>query len=168
MSKPSKTEENNVNALAHDVIPLIPVPVHASNPDVKVRRDLRTMNNMDPETKAVHIRLEQWGAETREDLHAFPPVTMLGRLIEQGPMGAGQTGKPPVALSDPAARVDACVAKLSGVDQRALRLYYQAWMGVEVLARELRMRERQAQNVLRRARWRLGAHLSVMEAMKGL
>lgn len=143
----------------------VPMGVMSAKVEVRIARDRRTMNHMDPETKAVHIRLEQWGCETRECLQGtYPPVTMLGRLIEQGPMGASQTGKPPVALSDAAARVDACVGKLCQIDQKALRLYYQSWMTVYELSRKLSMRERQAQNVLRRARWRLGAHLSVMES----
>ena len=126
-------------------------------------RDRRTMNNMDSETKAVHIRLEQWGAETRERIAGWPEKTLLGRLIEQGPMGAGQTGTPPVDLSEPAAHIDACVAKCCVIDQKALRLYYQGWMTMYELGKRMSMRERQAQNVLRRARWRVGAHLAVME-----
>lgn len=130
---------------------------------VNVERDRRTMNNMDPETKAIHIRLEQWGLETRDSLNGYPSITLLGRLIEQGPMGAGQQGKPPVDLSEAAAHVDACVGKLCQIDQRVLKFYYQAQISRDVLAHKMRMRERQAQNVLRRARWRLAAHLSVME-----
>jgi hypothetical protein len=152
-----------VTAIALNVLTGLMVSVPAANPTVVVERDKRTMNNMDPETKAIHIRLEQWGAETREAFGGYPPVTLLGRLITQGPMGAGQTGRPPVSLSEAAARVDSCVAKLCQIDQRALRMYYQGWMTVYELARNMSMRERQAQNVLRRARWRVSAHLAVME-----
>jgi hypothetical protein len=160
-------EENNLNAVALETssVGAITIAIKA-NTKVEVRiteRDRRTMNHMDPETKAIHIRLEQWGAETRENLSGYPRVTLLGRLIEQGPMGASQTGKPPVSLSEPAARVDTCVGKLCQIDQRALKFYYQAQISREVLARKMSMRERQAQNVLRRARWRVQAHLAVME-----
>jgi len=130
---------------------------------VVVERDRRTMNNMDGETRALHIRLEQWGRETRESLHGYPALTLLGRLIEQGANGAAQTGRPPVSLSESAARADSCVAKLCQTDQKALRLYYQQEMAMETLASRLSMRTRQAQNVLRRARWRFGAHLAVIE-----
>lgn len=160
-----KTGEGQLNAVALAVTETFHVPLRANGAKVEIRiaRDRRTMNNMDPETKAIHLRLERWGEETRESISGYPPVTMLGRLIEQGPMGAAQTGKPPVALSDAAARVDACVAKLCQIDQRVLRHYYQGWMTVYELSRKMSMRERQAQNVLRRARWRLGAHLLAME-----
>jgi hypothetical protein len=154
-----------VNAMPiDDISPSIPVPVRTGvKVEVVTERDRRTMNNMDPETKAVHIRLEQWGAETREKHTGWPPVTMLGRLMKQGPMGASQTGNPPTALSPQAANVDGCVAKLCQIDQRAIKLYYQGWIAREALAKQLCMRERQAQNVLRRARWRIAAHLAVME-----
>lgn len=126
-------------------------------------RDGRTMNHMDSETKEAHIRLDQWGRETRDNLHAYPPQTLLGRLIEQGANGASQSGRPPTTLSEAAARADTCVARLCQIDQQVLRLYYQSDESLEVLARRMSMRLRQAQNVLRRARWRFMAHLSVME-----
>lgn len=121
------------------------------------------MNNMSPEDRVIHIRLEQWGSETRQRANGWPEKTLLGRLIEQGPMGAPQAGSPPVELSEAAAHIDVCVAKLCQIDQRALKLYYQQWMAREDLARRLHMRERQAQNVLRRARWRVQAYLAVIE-----
>jgi DNA-directed RNA polymerase specialized sigma24 family protein len=121
------------------------------------------MNNMDSETKVIHLRLELWGRETRNRLNGWPETTLLGRLIEQGPMGAPQAGRPPTDLSEPSARVDGCVAKLPQIDQRVLRTYYQRQLSREDLGRVCGMRERQAQNVLRRARWRVMAHLAVVE-----
>lgn len=160
------TGEDELNPIALTVTETfyVPLPAVKATVEVRIARDRRTMNNMDPETKAVHIRLEQWGAETRERGSGYPSITLLGRLMEQGPMGAGQEGRPPVALSEAAAHIDACVAKLCQIDQRALREYYQHQVGMYELSRKLSMRERQAQNVLRRARWRLAAHLSVIEA----
>jgi hypothetical protein len=130
---------------------------------VREERDGRTMNNMDPETRAVHLRLERWGKVTRAGIdNGWPPSTMLGRMIDQGPMGAAQTGRPPTALSEDDQRTDAAVAKLCEIDRRAITMYYQRWISIEVLAKGLHMRVRQAQNVLRRARWRVGAHLDAM------
>lgn len=144
---------------------IVPTNVYESlsTETASAERDKRTMNNMDPETKAVHIRLERWGSETRGGLNGYPSVTLLGRLIEQGPMGAGQQGRPPVELSESSAHVDSCVGKLCQIDQRALRYYYQRQIPREVLAKLMSMRVRQAQNVLRRARWRVQAHLAAME-----
>lgn len=158
-----KNEGTELNAVAIDVSAGMTVAIPKSNASVAVQRDRRTMNHMDPETKAAHLRLEEWGRETHDNLTGYPPQTLLGRLIEQGPMGAGQTGRPPVTLSESAARADACVAKLCQIDQRVLRYYYQHWVGTDEVARVMKMRERQARNVLRRARWRFMAHLGAME-----
>ena len=130
---------------------------------IVVERDRRTMNNMDPETRAVHLRLERWGSETRTRLNGWPESTLLGRMVKQGPMGAPQQGCPPTDLSEPSARIDVCVAKLCQIDQRVLKTYYQHQLCREDLGRVMGMRERQAQRVLHRARWRCMAHLSVLE-----
>jgi hypothetical protein len=41
-------------------------------------------------------------------------------------------------------------------------MYYQQWLSRYDLAKNMGMRERQAQNVLRRARWRVAARLDAM------
>lgn len=123
-------------------------------------RDARTMNHMDPDTRRVHLRLEKWGSATRDSaLVSWPKVTMLGRLIEQGPMGAGQAGRPPVSLSEEDAATDVAVSRLGDIDRQAIKEYYQGWMTIDILAKTMRIRVRQAQNILRRARWRLSGML---------
>lgn len=125
-------------------------------------RDKRVMNHMDPETRAVHLRLEAWGAWARDsEIRAWPAVTLLGRLIDQQPTGAAQQGKP-IAMPDEIAAVDAAVCTLGDIDKQAIRLYYIKWAPVESHARKLGMRPRQFQNVLRRARWRLAARLNLL------
>jgi len=117
---------------------------------------------MDPETKAIHIRLEAWGNETRDGLQPYPSTTVLGRVIEQGIDGALQAGKAHETISEAASEIDGCVAKCCQIDQRVLRFYYQRWLSCYELAKIMKMRERQAQNVLRRARWRVAAHLAAI------
>jgi hypothetical protein len=153
-----------MNAIALDVPRgAFSIPMSKPEVSVKIERDGRTMNNMDPETRTIHIRLERWGKATRAGIeNGWPPSTMLGRMIDQGPMGAAQTGRPPTSLSEEDQRTDAAVAKLCDIDRKALTCYYQGWMTVDMLAKRLSMRVRQAQNVLRRARWRVGAHLDAM------
>jgi DNA-directed RNA polymerase specialized sigma24 family protein len=126
-------------------------------------RDNRVMNHMDPDTKAVHARLEAWGAWARDgEIRAWPVATMLARVIEQGTAGAAQGGRPPVAMPDEIAAVDAAVCTLGDIDKQAVRLYYIKWAPIEVHARKLGMRERQFRNVMRRARWRLAARLNLL------
>lgn len=127
--------------------------------------DKRVMNHMDPETKAVHLRLEAWAEWSKDaEVRPFPSITLLGRVIEQGISGAGQQGRPPVSMPDPIARVDAAVGRLGDIDKRAIMIYYRRWEPIEVMARRMKMRPRQFQNVLRRARWRLQGYLAALEA----
>lgn len=125
----------------------------------EMSRDKRRVNHMDPETRLVHARLESWGAWAKDsEVRAWPAVTLLGRIIEQG-AGAGQSGKPPINMPADIAATDAAVCRLGDIDKRAIKLYYVKWQPVENLARLMHMRTRQYQNVLRRARWRIGLFL---------
>lgn len=131
---------------------------------VQPERDSRCMNHMDPETKLVHARLEAWGRWSRDaEVRPFPRVTLLGRVIEQGASGASQAGRPPIDMPDDIARVDAAVARLGAIDKRVVQTYYLRWEPIEVMARRNKMRVRQFQNVLRRARWRIGGYLAATE-----
>jgi DNA-directed RNA polymerase specialized sigma24 family protein len=125
----------------------------------------RTMNRMDDETKLVHARLEQWGRWARNDgIRAWPPVTILGRVMEEGPHGSRATGKPPTALPDVIAHCDAAVSRLGPVDRRVIRKYYLEWAPIEAMAHSLHMREASFKAVLRRARWRISGYLSAIES----
>ena len=127
-------------------------------------RDRRCANNMDPETREVHARLEGWARwACGEEIRAWPAVTLLGRVIEQGASGAGQSGRPPISMPDHIAHVDAAVAKLGAVDKLVIRIYYGPPDPVEAMARKAQMRVRQFQSVLRRARWRISGYLAAME-----
>lgn len=128
-----------------------------------VMSDVR-MNRMDPETKRVHSRLEEWGRWAKDsEAHAWPRVTYLGRWIEQGIDGAAQQGKPPIAMPQPVAVVDAAVCRLGDIDRAIISAYYLKWEPIEAMARRHRMRVRQFQNVLRRARWRILGFIEASE-----
>lgn len=131
---------------------------------VEIQRDPRTMNHMDAETKVVHARLEAWGKWARDaGLRAWPAETLLARVMEQGPMGAGQQGRPPISMPDEIATIDAAVTRLGDIDRRVVQTYYLRWEPLEIMARRHSLRARQFQNVLRRARWRIAIRLSEVE-----
>ncbi len=137
--------------------------------DQLVERDGRAMNRMDPETKIVHAKLEAWGSWAREaHLRAYPPSTLLGRMIEFGAQGSSQQGRPPVSMPDEIAHVDAAVAKLGDIDRRAVLAYYTYWDAPEICAKRARLSLRQFQNVLRRARWRIHIFLLNVYAQNGI
>lgn len=126
-------------------------------------RDVRA-NRMDPETKIVHERLEGWGRWARDsEIRAWPQATYLHRWSEQGIHGASQQGKPPIAMPEAVAVVDAAVCSLGAVDKAIIQTYYLRWEPIEVMARRHHMRVRQFQNVLRRARWRILGYIDARE-----
>jgi hypothetical protein len=132
-------------------------------------RDKRSMNHMDPETKLIHMRLEEWARWAKDiGIAGYPRQSQTERAALYGPLGLPQEPlhKPEPMMPDHVARVDSAICRLCDIDRRAIRLYYTAWEPVEVLARKIgrHMRGRQFQNVVRRARWRLAGFLDAMES----
>lgn len=147
--------ESEVNAVfaisSHEIVP-IPMKI-TTRVEVQVERDPRAMNRMDPETKLVHAYLEQWGRETKDrPENGFPASTLLGRLIDQGPMGASQSGRPPTDLTPQSALIDAAVSRLWGIGKKCIKRYYQTWEPMDVMARKESISESHMKEVLRRSR----------------
>lgn len=125
-------------------------------------QDLRNRSHMTGETLMTHIRLEQWGKWAREPLHAWPPRTLLGRVMDEGPSASQSTNRA-VHMPAEVAVTDRAVAHLGEIDQKVIRVYYTEWQSVEVMARHCRMRDREFRRVLDRARWRIGGYIAGME-----
>jgi hypothetical protein len=131
-----------------------------------VVRDVRA-NRMDTDTRMVHERLEQWGRWAKDsEARAWPESTMLARVIEQGANGASQQGKPPVQIPEAVAIVDSAVSRLGAIDRGVIQTYYLRWEPIEVMANRHKMRVRQFQNVLRRARWRILGYIDAAETKR--
>jgi hypothetical protein len=137
----------------------------STNMGVTMSIDKRVMNNMDPDTKAVHLRLEAWGAWSRNSQpREYPAATVLARVIEQGPMGAAHSGQRLVDLMpQEVARTERAVLRLGQIDRKVVMAYYLDWAPVEMLAPRCRMRKREFENVLKRARWRISGFIAGME-----
>ena len=122
--------------------------------------DRRAMNHMDAETKLVHIRLEAWGNWNKgAEMKPYPEITLLGRVIEQGISGAAQGARPCISMPEQVQVTEMAVLRCPAVDQQVLREYYIKYAPVEIMARHCRMRIKQFQNVLKRARWRVGGYV---------
>lgn len=92
------------------------------------RRDGRRVNRMDPATRKVHERLEQWARWTGgADGPGWPAKTILARTIEQGPMGASQAGRAVFTMPAEVAAVDAAVARLRPIERGVIHAYYKQW-----------------------------------------
>lgn len=118
--------------------------------------DPRSMNHMDPETKRVHLRIEEWAAWAKDGAIGPGQVrSPAGRLLEQK-VAAGAQGAGVGEMPEQVAKVDAAICKLSEGERSVIRQYYLRWAAVEVMARHLRMRVGEFNVILRRARWKIG------------
>jgi hypothetical protein len=131
-------------------------------------RDRRVMNHMDPETKIVHARLEEWARWAKDmGIAGYPKQSPTEKAALYGALGIPQEplNKPEPMMPDHVARVDAAICRLGEIDRKAIRLYYLSWDVAEVLARRMdrTMRWRQFLSVVRRARWRVAGYLDAVE-----
>lgn len=129
-------------------------------------RSPRTMNHMDPDTKEVHARLEEWARWAKDiGIAGYPRQSLTEQAAKYGKLGIPQEPlhKPEVVMPDRVAAVDAAICRLGDIDRSVVRAYYLNWEPTSTIARRLKMRERQFQNVLRRARWRIVGFLDAHE-----
>lgn len=131
-------------------------------------RDRRAMNHMDPDTKVVHARLEEWAKWAKDaGIMGYPTQSLTEKAAKYGKLGIPQEPlhKPESVMPAHVAAVDAAICRLGDIDRKAIRLYYLNWDAPENLARKMdrSMRWRQYLNVVRRARWRVAAYLDLLE-----
>lgn len=109
-----------------------------------------------PADAAIHDRLVDWGRAVggRQLAGDWPSTTLLGRLIEFGPMGAGQPGAP-MPLGDPAiVDTEHAVARLPLRYRKAIVDFYASVnrLNTSICARRARCSNRQFQDLLKHAR----------------
>jgi hypothetical protein len=128
-------------------------------------RDRRAMNHMDPDTKLVHARLEEWARWAKEiGIAGYPKQSPTEKAALYGALGLPQEplNKPEPLMPDHVAVIDAAICKLGEIDRAVVKTYYLNWTAVEVMARKHKMRVLQFQRVLRRARWRVMGYLDAI------
>lgn len=131
-------------------------------------RDRRSMNHMDPDTKIVHARLEEWAKWAKDmGIAGYPRQSVTEKAAQYGKLGIPQESnyRSEPMMPDHVARVDAAICRLGEIDKKAIRLYYLSWDVAENLARRMDRSMRRAQflNVVRRARWRIASYLDAIE-----
>lgn len=128
-------------------------------------RSARAMSHMSPETMYLHHRLDRWGQFYRDSvLHALPGVTLLGRVIEYGPMGASQgSGGSTLSVPQDVANVELAYLSCGEIQKEALRSYYLMGGPLEVMARRCGMKVLEFQRALGKGRVRVGGYLAAIE-----
>lgn len=140
------------------------IRVARARPQVIVsERSRRAMNNMDADTKAVHIRLDEWSVWVKRAL------TVLGYPSESyyHKWAALKIAPNPgfeAEMPDRPANVDKAVAGLGELDKSVIWRYYCQFRPARIW-HELRGIDSQStfDRVLKRARWRTSGFLLAIE-----
>jgi hypothetical protein len=122
----------------------------------------KSMNHMDPETKIVHARLEEWAKWAKDSgIAGYPRQSLTEKAAQYGKLGIPQESnyRSESMMPDHVAVIDAAICRLGDVDRSVVKMYYLRWEAVAVMAWKLRMRERKFQHILQRARWRIMGYL---------
>lgn len=122
------------------------------------KRDPRPMNAMTDQTKYAHGFLLRWGEWSRSgQMRAYPPRTLLGRIMEEGPHGALSTSRPPIdEPSDDVGVVENIVKRMCEIDRKVLtEEYVEPWRMQNDKARRSGMKTSKYIRTLRRARERV-------------
>jgi hypothetical protein len=131
-----------------------------------VERDPRAMNRMDPATKLVHARLEEWGRFARDrGIQGYPRQSLTEKAAQYGKLGIPQESnyRAEPTMPERIANVDGAICRLWGVGQRCVKRYYTTWEAPEVMAKMEKMELRRFQEVLRRSRELIGMWLADIE-----
>lgn len=117
-----------------------------------------------PADAAIHDRLVDWGRAVggRQLAGDWPSTTLLGRLIEFGPMGAGQPGAL-APLGDPViVDTEHAIARLPQRYRKAIVDFYASVnrLNTSLCARRARCSNRQFQDLLKHARMMLSDDFS--------
>lgn len=121
------------------------------------------LSNMTETERYADERLSEWSRWARDyaDRHAWPAWTLLARMISQG-FGAGQPGRPPIAMTDDVADVDRIVARLPDMLRKTLIVAYMTSDPAEVKARRLRMSRPSFYRKLRKAQRQVYSELAIL------
>jgi len=120
----------------------------------------RTLRNGVP--KEVDWRLEEWArwrGKVGQEM-GWPAETLLARIVEYGPLGAGSAGKPPIEMPAPVAEIDKILAKMPETLRLVIICYYTTWQPFPLKARDCRMSTSKYRNRLEAAQWFVYARLT--------
>lgn len=148
-----------MNVVAADFEIPISVPRGSPRVDVVTERDPRTMNRMDPETKFVHARLEEWGRWAKDrGIQGYPAQSLTEKAAQYGRLGIPQESnlRTEPEMPEHIAAVDAAICRLWKIGQRCVKRYYTEWQPMEIMAKKENISVSNMKEVLRRSRHLIG------------
>jgi len=126
-------------------------------------RSGRAVNAMDPDTRLIHARLDEWAKEVKRSAGARGYPSESAYVAWSVLQVRTESGHEP-DLSERAQHVEAAVLRLGAIDQSVIRRYYLDWRqtgihkGLAGINNEDKFR-----SVLKRARFRVDGYLSAIE-----
>jgi hypothetical protein len=107
-------------------------------------------------------RLYEWARWSRGgDWIGLPSVTVLGRVMEQGVLGAGQSGRPTMDIPEHIAEVDRAVSQLAEPLRNVCKAQYLTRGDLPVKARRLKISRNSFKSRLEIARRRVAVWLNL-------
>jgi hypothetical protein len=115
---------------------------------------------MKAESAYVDSLIEQWARWGKNGIPgAWAPITVLGKVIEQGFTGAAQPGPVP-EMGEGIAAVEKAVLSLRPIERKVVVTHYTHWQPKEISARYCRMSQGQFDRLLYRSRRRIADFVS--------
>ena len=127
-------------------------------------RDPRAMNHMDPDTREIHARLEEWAKHCKQAFARLGYSTS-SYYEKWALLGIAPNPGMEPTLPERPAHVDRAVRQLGDIDRSVIWRYYMQWRPGDALWKELHGidSKRRFECVLKRARFRVEGYLIAIE-----
>jgi predicted DNA-binding protein (UPF0251 family) len=89
---------------------------------------------MDADVAYADSALDAWASWVRDWLEAWPSISIIGKLIEQGANGASQCGRAIETMPEHILETDRVICRLDPFEKRVIFVYYLTYADSEVKA----------------------------------
>ncbi len=116
--------------------------------------------HLSPQLRWVDTALEAWARWAHQGAQqmGWPPVSILGRLADEGFTGAAHTAHVP-EIPESVLATERALLRLKAIERKVVVKHYVNWQPVEVSARACHMSPGRFMTLLHRARRDIGAYL---------
>lgn len=121
---------------------------------------------MDPETRGIHERLEEWARWARDPgIAGYPRQSLTEKAATYGKLGIPQEPlhRPESVMPAHVAIIDEAICRLAVRERAVVVSYYLRWEPTEATARRMGMGVRLFQRVLKTARHWIAGYAQALE-----